>query len=121
MAVYQRTFKDKTTGSKLQCAVFNYDFFFHGQRYRGSTDCTSKTRAKAYEDDLRKRLERGLAGLPVEQPETRVRTVTSALAEYEQHYAVDHAPKSVALVKERGVHLKRLLGTEIAASLTEAR
>jgi integrase len=34
---------------------------------------------------------------------------------------VDHALKSVALVKERGAHLRRLLGNEIAAALTETR
>jgi integrase len=59
--------------------------------------------------------------MPVEQPAQRVRTVTVALHDYEAHYAVGHAPKSLAWVKERGAHLRRLLGAEIAASLTEAR
>jgi integrase len=54
-------------------------------------------------------------------PAARVRTVSVALSEYEGHYAVDHALKSLAMVKERGVHLRRLLGSEIAASLTEVR
>jgi integrase len=120
MSIFPRTYKDKNGVTKT-CATYNYDFIFHGQRYRGSTDCTTKTRAKAFEDDLRKRLERGLAGMPVEQPAARVRTVTVALDEYQQHYAVDHALRSVALVKERGAHLRRLLGSEIAAQLTEAR
>src|SRR5262245_59574814 len=94
MAVYQRKYRDKGTGEITKCGVFAYDFLFHGQRYRGSTDCTSKTRAKAYEDDLRKRLERGLAGMPVEEPALRVRTVSRVLDDFERHYAVDHAPKS---------------------------
>jgi integrase len=121
MAVFRRSYKGKNNGDTQTCSVYNYDFIFHGQRYRGSTDCTTKTRAKAFEDDLRKRLERGLAGLPVEEPKLRVRTVTVALDDFEQHYAVDHAPKSLALVEERGVHLRRLLGTEIAAALTDVR
>jgi hypothetical protein len=66
-------------------------------------------------------LEREWSGLPTEKPATRVRTVTVALNEYEDHYAVDHAPKSLALVKERGAHLRHLLGNEIAAALTEKR
>ena len=120
MAVFQRTYKDKN-GARQKCETYNYDFIFAGQRYRGSTDCTSKTRARAFEDDLRKRLERGLAGMPTEEPAKRVRTVTTALDEYEQHYGVDHAVKSVAWVQERGAHVRRLLGAEIAASLTERR
>jgi integrase len=120
MSVFRRSYKDKN-GAVQTCDVYNYDFIFHGQRYRGSTDCGTKTRAKAFEDDLRKRLERGLAGLPVDQPAARIRTANVALDEYERSYAVDHAPKSVALVKERGTHLRRLVGNEIAAQLTEAR
>lgn len=118
--VYRQKYKDRNGAPKV-CRVFNYDFIFHGQRYRGSTECKNKTRAKAFEDDMRKRLERALSGLPVDQPETRIRTVSVALDDYQELYAVDHAAKSLALVKERGVHLRRLLSTEIAAGLTETR
>jgi integrase len=121
MAIYRRAYRDKQSGELMTCDTYSYDFIFHGQRYRGSTDCTSKTRAKGYVDDLRKRLERGLAGMPVEEPKLRVRTVAVALDDFEQHYAVDHAPKSLALVEERGAHLRRLLGSEIAAALTDVR
>src|SRR5215471_15240152 len=121
MSVFRRSYKDKNTGQMMRCEVYNYDFLFHGQRYRGSTDCTTKTRAAAYEADLRKRLERGLAGMPTEEPEKRVRAVNMALTEYESRYGVDHAAKSLAWVNERGAHLRRLLGAEIAASLTEER
>jgi integrase len=121
MAVYQRTYRDKHTGALVTCETYTYDFIFHGQRHKGSTECTTKTRAKAYEKDLRERLERAWSGLPTEKPAARVRTVTVALNEYEDHYVVDHAPKSVALVKERGAHLRRLLGNEIAAALTGKR
>jgi integrase len=121
MAVFQRTYKDKATGAKLTCEVYNYDFIFHGRRYRGSTDCTSKTRAKAYEENMRKGLERALSGLPVDQPETRIRTVSVALDDYEEHYAVDHKDNSVILLRTCGLHLRRLLGNEIAAGLTEKR
>jgi integrase len=57
--------------------------------------------------------------MPTEEPEKRVRTVAVALDDYESHYRVDHAKRSTEIVKERGAHLQRLLGTEIAASLTE--
>jgi integrase len=120
MAVFRRKYKDKS-GAWRMCDVYNYDFLFHGQRYRGSTKCSSRTRAKAYEDDLRKRLERGLAGMPSEEPGKRVRTVSASLIEYEDHYAVDHATNSVTLLKTCSAHLRRLLGNEIAASLTESR
>jgi integrase len=121
MAVYQRTYRDKHTGELVTCATFIYDFIFHGQRYKGSTECTTKTRAKAYEKDQRERLERAFTGLPTEEPDRRVRTVSVALSEYEKHYAVDHKKKSVDLVKERGAHLRRLLANEFAAMLTEKR
>jgi integrase len=119
--VYRRKYKDKNTGQMVRCEIYNYDFLFHGQRYRGSTDCTSKTRAQAFEKDFRERLERALAGLPTEKPDGRVRTVSAALNEYEAHYGVDHAQNSQRWVKDRGAHLRRLLGTEIAATLTEKR
>src|SRR5262245_27302194 len=106
MAVYQRNYRDKHTGDLITCETYTYDFIFHGQRHKGSTECTTKTRAKAYEKALRERLERAWSGLPTEEPATRVRTVIVALKEYEAHYAVDHALKSVTLVKERGVHLQ---------------
>jgi integrase len=121
MAVYRRGYRGKNTGEIAKCGVFAYDFHFHGQRFRGSTECTTKTRAKAFEKDLRERLERAFSGLPMERPAARVRTVQVALDEYEKHYAVDRAPKSVALVEERGAHLRRLLGNEIAAALTKER
>jgi integrase len=119
--VYRRKYKAKNTGRSLECRTYNYDFIFRGRRYRGSTDCTTKTRAKAFEKDFRERLERALSGLPTEKPDGRVRTVSAALNEYEEHYAIDHAPGSLAWVKERGAHLRRLLGSEIAAALTEKR
>jgi hypothetical protein len=112
------------TGEIAACETFTYDFIFHGQRYKGSTECTTKTRAKAYEKDLRDRLERAWSGLPTEKPEMRVRSVNLALDEYQKHYTVGHALKSMALVKERGAHLRRLLCNEIAAAfnrLAQAR
>ena len=59
--------------------------------------------------------------MPVEESALRVRTVSTALDDFERHYAVDHAPKSLALVEKRGAHLRRLLGSEIAAALTDVR
>jgi hypothetical protein len=97
MAVYQRTYRDKNTGDLVTCETFMYDYIFHGQRYKGSTECTTKTRAKAFEKDMRERLERAWSGLPTEKPAARVRMVAVALNEYEEHYGVDHARKSVAL------------------------
>jgi hypothetical protein len=69
MAVYQRTYRDKQTGALVTCETFTYDFIFHGQRHKGSTECTTKTRAKAYEKDLRERLERALSGFPRKCPQ----------------------------------------------------
>ena len=121
MSVFRRSYKDPKTGAKRQCKTYNYDFEFHGSRYRGSTECTGKVRAVAFLNDLRERLERGLAGLPVEKPAMRVRTVSVALDDHERTYRINHAPASVALVRDRGKHLRRLLGREILASLDEVK
>ena len=59
--------------------------------------------------------------MPTEEPKLRVRTVAVALDDFERHYAVDHAKKSLALIEERGAHLRRLVGSEIAAALTDVR
>lgn len=121
VAVYQRKYRDKNTGELVACEVYNYDFVFAGQRYRGSTECKKKTTAKQFESDMKARLERALTGLPTEQPVSRVRTVSMALRDYEEHYAVDHAPKSAVLVKYCAMHLRQHLGNEIAAGLTETK
>jgi integrase len=94
--------------------------FFTGSDTAAARIAPLRRGPKRLKTILRKRLERGLAGMPTEEPQKRVRTVAVALNDYEQHYMVDHAAKSTLVVKNRGAHL-RLLGTEIAAALTEKR
>ena len=97
MAVFKRTYRDPVTGETKKTKTYSYDFEFAGRRYKGSTKCTGKTRAEKFLEDMRKRLERALAGVPTDKPESRILTVRTALCEYRDLYAKTHAPKSAPL------------------------
>jgi len=110
MAVYRPTYRDPKTGKQKQSATWWYGFTFAGQRIQESAKTTRKTIATEAEKNRRKELEKAYAGIPSEKPEHRIRTVSVALAEYENSYAPNHRPKAVAWVKERTAHVNRLLG-----------
>lgn len=102
--------------------VWWYEFIYAGERIRASAKTGRKTIAIEAEKDHRRRLERSFAGLPSEAaPEKRVRAVSVAFREYQKQYEVNHAEKSVLLVKERGRHIERLLGSVMIGDLTQEK
>jgi integrase len=66
-------------------------------------------------------LERAFAGLPTENRSNRASTVKDLLKAYQNGYRVNHRLKSIAWVKERAVHVARLLGGILMSDVTEER
>lgn len=98
-----------------------YEFTFHGQRIRESAKTKSKTVAKAAEQDHRRRLEKTLAGLPLEERAQRVRTVAETVATYSHDYRLGHRPKSVLFSEGRLKQVVRHLGAVMLHELSEAK
>jgi len=121
MTLYRPTYRDARTGERKQSKVWWYEFTIAGRRIRESSGTTRRTLALEAAKRRRLELERALAGLPVHEPEQRVRTVKEVLNDFVQAYAVNHRPKSVALVEYRAKPLERLLGSLFIPDLTEAR
>lgn len=121
MAVYRPKYKDPKTGSPIHSAVWWYEFTFAGRRVRESAKTTRKTVAIEAKKHRRAELERAHAGLPIEKPEHRVRTVGTVLKEYHAEYLVNHREKSILMVKNRSAHLLRLLGSHVMSDITAQR
>jgi integrase len=125
MAVYRPKYQYRQKGRKRrklrQSAVWWVDFTFYGKRIKESTGTTHKTLALEVERRRRVELERALTGLPTEAPENRIRGVSEALAVYEKAYPVGHRAKSIELVEDRAIHVKRLLGGLLLPDLTQER
>ena len=121
MAVYRPTYTDPKTREKKQQRVWWFNFTFAGKRYQESTQQTKKTLAQLAEKQKREAVQRALAGLPTEQPEKRIRTVSEALKAYRGEYQTGHREKSIAWVSERTAHVERLLGGCIMPDLTEPK
>ena len=119
MAIYRPSYTDPKTGEKKQAKVWWYNFSFAGQRIQESSKSTRKSVAKEAEKQKRLELERALAGIPSEKPETRIRTIAAALNEYESGYCVNHRQKSVLVVQNRSAHLERLLGSVLLHDISE--
>ncbi|MBX5496487.1 MAG: site-specific integrase [Bryobacteraceae bacterium] len=121
MAVYRPTYTDPKTGKRVQSAVWWFNFTFAGKRYQESTKQTKKTLAQECEKQKRKALERALAGLPTEKPESRINSVSELVTKYLEHYPINHREKSVTFSKQRLAHVTRLLGKCLIPDLTENR
>jgi hypothetical protein len=120
MSVYRPKYRNPETGKMKERPVWWYEFVYAGQRIRESAKTTRKTIAVEAEKQRRLALERARAGLLAEDLKTRIQTVRRALAAYKKTYPVNHRPKSVQLVKERSVHLERLLGALMPQDLRAA-
>ncbi|HUI77969.1 MAG TPA: site-specific integrase [Bryobacteraceae bacterium] len=109
MAVYRR-------GPKK---IYYTDFWFAGQRIQESTRTTRLTLAREYEKNRRLALERALSGLPVEEPQVRIRTVRDCT----KKYAAEHTgrAKTKQWIAERLAHIDRQLGGRLLPDLTEDR
>jgi integrase len=97
------------------------EFVMHGKRIQESTGSTSKTVAKEYEKRRRAELERTATGLPTEQKENRIRTVSEVVKPYLEGYGLNHRPQSFLFAKGRLAQVKRLLGGVLLSDLTEQR
>ena len=121
MSVYRPTYTDPKTGKTKDSAVWWYEFTFAGKRVRESSKSTRKTIAVEAEKRRRLELERAMAGLPTEQPHSRISTVRDVLKTYRAGYPVNHRNKSVLVVENRSVHLERKLGGVLIPDLTQER
>src|SRR6185312_5731395 len=104
MAVY----KPRSRG--MESKFYTTEFIYQGKRFRESTGCTTKTAAREYEKDLRKRLELAHAGIPSESREKRILNVAEITRRYIEGYKVNHRPSSVDYVEKRLKQVNRLLG-----------
>src|SRR5437879_1854692 len=113
MAIYQPKYTDKKTGEIKVADVWWFDFIFAGKRYRESTGTSRKTLAANCEQRRRRELERYRSeGVRPESHTAMLQTVNEAVDLYQAQYdAPHHRDKSIAWVKERLPHVKRLLGS----------
>jgi integrase len=121
MSVYRPTYRDAKTGRKRQSQIWWYHFTFAGRHFQESSKSTRKTVAREAEKPRRAELERALNGVPIEKREDRIRTVSTALQEYEQAYAVNHRKNSLTIVQMRGPHVDRLLGRLLVPDITSEK
>jgi integrase len=121
MSVYRPTYRDSKTGEKKQSEIWWYHFTFAGRHFQESSKSTRKTVAREAEKQRRAELERALNGVPIEKREDRIRTVSTALQEYEQAYAVNHRKNSLTIVQMRGPHVDRLLGRLLVPDITSEK
>lgn len=98
---------------------YSVDFWFAGRRIQESAKTSLKTLAQEYERKRRLGLQRAYAGLPVDKPAARVKTVSEYIQGYIANYR--RRPKSIAWTQERLAHVDRLLGSVMLVDLTEAR
>jgi integrase len=98
-----------------------YEFIYAGKRVRESANTTRKTVSLQAEKDHRLRLERASAGMPSEQPEQRIKTVSEVLRAYEQQYGVNHRDNSLVIVVNRSKQVTRKLGSVLLPDLNQAR
>src|SRR5215472_11221346 len=120
MSLYHPNYLDKKTQQQKTSSVWWYEFVFAGKRIRESAKTTRKTIAAEAEKRRRLELERAMAGIPAEKPESRIRSISEALEAYRKAYRANHDRlKSIAVVKERSVHLDRLLGSLLLPDILE--
>lgn len=113
MAVY------RTKNAGKPSRFYTCDFIYQGKRFKESTGCATKTAAREYEKDLRKRLELAHAGIPSESRSKRISTVSETTQAYLDGYKVNHRESSTDYVAKRIKHVNRILGTMLLPDLTE--
>lgn len=122
MSVYRPVYIDRN-GRKQQSKIWWYNFRFGGKKIQQSAKTDKKTLAKIAEKNHRDELERSYTGAreSFREPKNLVRTVSDAVDQYIDAYALGHSKKSLAWVNERAPHVKRLLGKLLVAEVTEQR
>jgi integrase len=121
MSVYRLKYRDKQTGETKESKVYWYEFVYAGRRVRESAKTTRKTVAVEAEKRRRLELERAYAGLPVEAPAMRIKTVLDCTKAYRVAYKQGHRERSQTWVAERLASIDKALGNVLLPDLTEER
>lgn len=119
MAVYRPTYKDPATGKKITSDVFWCDFTYQGKRIREGTGQTLKTLAKDYEKRRRRELEEAVAGTKPASSAERIMDLKDAIDQWLTIRTAGKREKTKAYIRDRCVHLKRLLGDRLVCDLVE--
>ncbi len=94
--------------------VWTMDFVVHGQRIRESTGTRSKTLAGKIEDNRRRALEEGAAGI---KKHRQPRLLSVAASEWLDLKKATLAPRSVAIEKANLVYLLPVLGKKLVCDI----
>src|SRR5690348_11905495 len=121
MAVYRPKYKEPKTGKLVKSNVYWVEFTIAGKRVRESAKTSRKTIATEYERRRRLELEQAYAGLPVEDPTRRIRSVKEILETYRAAYELNHRPHSVASMRSALKSVEAQLGEALLPDLTETR
>ncbi|MBI4906785.1 MAG: site-specific integrase [Acidobacteria bacterium] len=121
MAVFQPTYRDPKTGEQKHSNVWWYEFTFAGKRIRESAKTTRKTIAIEAEKNKHLDMERALAGMPIETPLKRIRSVSDVMKPYVESHHINHRSSSTAFTKSCASNITRLLGAVLLPDLSEDR
>lgn len=122
MSLYQPTYRDPKTGSRVKSGVWWYKFTIGGKLVRESSQSTRKTVASEAERIRRRELEIVFTtGQPAEEREARIRSVAEVVKAYAAHYALNHRAGSVTFSRKRLAYVSRHLGSFMLPDLTEAK
>jgi len=105
----------------VRSAIWWVEFTMAGKRIRESSKSSRKTIAREYEKQRRLELERAYAGIPSEEPASRIRSVKEILATYRDGYKLSHRPHSIASMRSALKNVETRLGDCLLPDLTEAR
>lgn len=117
MAIYQPSYRDPKTGEMKHSETWWYEFTFAGKRIRESAKTTRKTVALQAEKNRRAALERAFNGIADDRKE-RIRTIAELASEYLAGYDLRN-PRSATFARQTAKHVTRLLGTRMAADISE--
>lgn len=118
MAVYRPTYKDPKTGKLKESKTWWYEFTFAGRRVRESSKSTRKTLAAEAEKKRRLELERSFNGIADNRRE-RIRSIADLGEAFLTDYRLRN-PRSATFAEQTMGHVKELLGTKLAADITDA-
>ena len=121
MSVYRPKYRDPKSGKLVFSKVYWVEFTLAGKRVRESSKSTRKTIASEYEKRRRLELEQAYAGMPIEDPCSRIRSVKEILASYRTAYEVNHRPHSIASTRSALKNVEKHLGDALLPDLTEDR
>jgi len=121
MAVYRPKYRDPKSGKLVRSTIYWVEFSIAGKRVRESSKTSRKTIAGEYEKRRKLELEQAYAGMPVEDPVSRIRSVKEIVATYRAGYELNHRPHSIASMRSALKNVEKHLGEALLPDLTEQR